>query len=103
MLRATSVDPVKMTPAMRGSPTSAAPTVSPRPGRKLQSGDGNARAMQQPNRFVRDQRRLLRWFGEHRIARGERSRNLADEDRQRKSSTAKWRRRVRSAPPQLRR
>ena len=84
MPRATSVEPVKITAATRGSATSAAPTVSPRPGQELQRRDGHARAMQEAHRLVRDQRRLLGGFREHRIAGGERRRDFADEDRQRK-------------------
>ncbi len=40
MSRATSVEPVKMTPATRGSATSAAPTVSPRPGSSCSAAGG---------------------------------------------------------------
>ena len=40
MPRATSVEPVKITPAMRGSATSGAPTVSPRPGRNCSAATG---------------------------------------------------------------
>jgi hypothetical protein len=40
MLRATSVEPVKITPAMRESATSAAPTISPRPGRNCRAATG---------------------------------------------------------------
>ncbi len=40
MSLATSVEPVKMTPAMRESATSAAPIVSPRPGRNCSAAAG---------------------------------------------------------------
>ena len=40
MRRATSVEPVKTTPAMRGSATSAAPIVSPRPGSSCNAAGG---------------------------------------------------------------
>ena len=40
MSRATSVEPVNSTPAMRGSATSAAPTVSPRPGSNCSAAGG---------------------------------------------------------------
>ena len=44
----------------------------------------HARLMQQPHASRGDQRRLLGRFREHRIARGERARDLASENRQRK-------------------
>ena len=69
---------------MRGSATSAAPTVSPRPGQQLQRGGAARRRDGTAHRGCRDQRRLLGGLREHRVAGGERRADLADEDRQRK-------------------
>ena len=57
---------------MRGSATSAAPTVSPRPGSSCSAGARHAGAMEELHGGGRDQRRLLGGLGEHRIAGGER-------------------------------
>ena len=52
-------------------------------GQELQRCARNAGLVQDPRRFVGDQRRLLRGLRDDRIARGERAGDLADEDRQR--------------------
>jgi hypothetical protein len=44
MMRATSVEPVKTTPRVRGSPTKAAPTVSPGPGTSCNTSAGTPAA-----------------------------------------------------------
>ena len=81
---ATSVEPVNITPRTRASPMSCVPTVSPRPGQKLQRRARNAGLVQQLYRMRRDQRRLLGGLCEHGVAGGERGAHLADEDRERK-------------------
>ena len=81
--RPTSVEPVKATPAMRGSATSAAPTL-PSPVHEMQRARRHAGLMQQPHGLGRDQRRLLGGLGDHRVAGGERRRDLAEENRERK-------------------
>ena len=81
---ATSVEPVKQTPAMRGSAVSGAPTDGPSPGRSWSTSCRHAGLVQQRHRARGDQRRLLGRLGDHRIAGDERGRDLAGEDRQRK-------------------
>jgi hypothetical protein len=81
---ATAVEPVNRTPAMRGSATSAAPTVFAASREQLQRGARHAGAMEQLHRRGRDQRRLLGRFGEHGVAGGKCGAHLADEDCQRK-------------------
>ena len=82
--RAVAVEPVKATPAVRRSATSAAPTVSPAPGHEDQRVCGNARLVQELHRAIRDERRLLGGLRDHRVAGGERGGDLSHEDRQRK-------------------
>ena len=81
---AVSVDPVKATPATRGSRVSAAPTRAVAR-QKLQRGRRNARlAATGRTAKRRDQRRLFGGFGQHGVARGQGRRDLAGEDCQRK-------------------
>ena len=82
--RATSVEPVNITPRTRASATSAAPTTSPRPGRNCSASARHAGLMQQGHRLGRDQRRLLGGLREHAVAGRERRGHLPGEDRQRK-------------------
>ena len=81
--RATSVEPVKQTPAMRGSAVSGAPTDGPSPGSSCSTSCGMPASLQQRDSARGDQRRLLGGLGEHGIAGDERCRDLAGEDRQR--------------------
>ena len=83
MSRAVSVEPVKATPAMRGSPVSVGPIFEPRPGTKCSTSPGNAACVQQAHHLGGDERRLLRRLRDHGIAGGERGRHLAGEDRER--------------------
>ena len=78
-----SVPPVKAMPATRGSPTNAAPTLSPSPGQKMQHIGRNARLMHQPHRARGDERRLLRGLRDHRVSGGERAGDLAGENGER--------------------
>ncbi len=82
MARAVSVEPVKATPAMRESATSAAPTVAG-PRQEMQHVAGDPGLVQQPHRGGGDQRRLLGGLGDDGVAGGERRGDLAGEDRQR--------------------
>ena len=50
---------------------------------ELQHRARHAARVQHPHRRGRDQRRLLRRLGDHRVARGQRRRDLAGEDRER--------------------
>ena len=61
---ATSVEPVKQTPAMRGSAVSGAPTDGPSPGRSWITSSRNAGLVQQRNGARGDQRRLLGRLGD---------------------------------------
>ena len=81
---ATSVEPVKQTPAMRGSAVSGAPTDGAVARQQLQHVCRHAGLVQQRHRSRGDQRRLLGRLGEHRVAGDQRGRDLAGEDRQRK-------------------
>ena len=80
--RATSVDPVNMTPATwglrgeRGADRAVA-------GQQPQRVGGNARLVHQPHGLDRDQRRLLGRLGDDRIAGRERRGDLTGEDRDR--------------------
>ena len=68
MTLAVSVEPVKATPAMRGSATAFWPTTEPRPGMKLQHVTRHTGLVQQAHRLRTDQRGLFGGLGEHRIA-----------------------------------
>ena len=80
--RAVSVEPVKATPAMRGSRGQRGADLAVA-GRELEHVVGNAGLVAQPDRQRGDQRGLLGGLGDHRVARGERGGGHADEDRQR--------------------
>ena len=69
--RPTSVEPVKTTPATRGSATRLAPT-SPSPGTRCSAACRHAGFVQQRDRPRGDQRRLLGRLGDNGIAGGER-------------------------------
>ena len=64
---AISTEPVKATPATRGSATSAAPTVAD-PGTEMQRGQRHAGLVQQRDRTRRDQGRLLGGLRDDRVA-----------------------------------
>jgi hypothetical protein len=81
--RAVSVEPVKATPATRGSLVSAAPTVAPVARQELHDRFGHAGFMQQLHRVVADEVGLLGGLGDHAVAGGERRGDLAEEDRER--------------------
>ena len=83
IFNAVSVDPVNATPFTRGSDVSAAPTVAVA-GQKLERGRRHAGLVQQVDGERGDQRRLFGRLGENGIASGERRRDLAGEDRERK-------------------
>ena len=77
-----SVPPVKATPSMRGSRISAAPTVSPRPGRRCSTSGGTPAAWEMLHRAEGDERRLLRRLRHHGIAGGKCAGDLPGEDRE---------------------
>ena len=79
---ATSVEPVNTTPATAGLPTSRATDLAVAR-QELQRRARHARLVQQRHGERGDQRRLLGRLGDHRIARRQRARDLAGEDRQR--------------------
>ncbi len=81
--RPTSVEPVKTTPAIRGSATRLAPTA-PSPGTKMQRPRRHAGLVQERDRKRGDERRLLGRLGDDRIAGDERGADLAEENRERK-------------------
>ena len=83
IVRATSVEPVKTTPAMSGCATSARadPAVARH---QMQRRRRHAGFMQQPHGFSRDQRRLLGRLRDDGVAGHQRRRDLAQKDRQRK-------------------
>ena len=83
MIRAVSVEPVKATPATRGSATAAAPTTRAVARQEMQHVGRYAGLQQQPHGVGGHQRRLLGRLGQHRIARRERGGDLAGEDRER--------------------
>ena len=83
IVRATSVEPVKTTPAISGCATSA-PPIRPSPAHQMQRRRRHAGFMQQLDGFSRNQRRLLGRLRDDRIARHQGRRDLAQEDRQRK-------------------
>ena len=83
MSRAVSVEPVKATPAMRGSPVSVGPIFEPRPGTRCSTSPGMPLACSRRTICGGDERRLLRGLRDHGIAGGERRRHLAGEDRER--------------------
>ncbi len=81
---ATSVEPVKATPATRGSRTSAPPISAPGAGHEVQHLARDAGFVQQAHGRERDERRLFRGLRDDGIAGGERAGDLAGEDRHRK-------------------
>ena len=81
--RALAVEPVKATPATRGSATRAAPTFGP-PGSKVQHVGRRPGLQRQTNGCGGDQRRLRRRLGDDRVAGRQRRGDLAEEDGQRK-------------------
>ena len=80
---ATSVEPVKTTPAMPGAAVSGAPTVGPSPGRSCSAAAGTPGRVQELDGAGGDQRRLLGGLGDHRVAGAEGGGDLAGEDRER--------------------
>ena len=79
---AVSFEPVKATPLMRGSLTSASPSRPP-PGSRCRTSRRHAGLVQQLRREEGRDRRLLGGLGEDGVAGGERGGDLAGEDRQR--------------------
>ena len=82
MSRATSVEPVKATPATAGCATSA-PPISPSPRTRCKHALRHAGLVQELHRLEGDERRLLGGLGDDRIAGRERRGDLAEEDRER--------------------
>ena len=72
MPRATSVEPVKATPATRASAVSSGADRAVA-GHEMQRARRHAGLVQQLHRFSGDQRRLLGGLGDHGIAGGERA------------------------------
>ena len=83
IIRAVSVEPVKTTPASSGCAVSVPPTDPARAGRELDDVLGNPGLVHQLDRQRADQRRLPGRLGDYGIARGQRRRDQAGEDRQR--------------------
>ena len=81
--RAVSVEPVKATPATRGSLRQRGADGGAVARQELQHGFRHAGFVQQLHRVVADQVGLLGRLGDHAVAGGERGGDLADEDRQR--------------------
>ena len=89
-----ALEPVKATPATRGSLTRAAPTA-PSPGSSCSTPGGTPASLQQLGGQEGDDGRLLGRLGEHRVAGRQRRRHLAGEDRQREVPRARCRRTAR--------
>ena len=81
--RATSVEPVKTTPATSRCATSAAPTLAVA-GDEMQRARRHAGLVQEPHGRGGDQRRLLGGLRDDGVAGHQRRRDLAEEDRERK-------------------
>ena len=81
--RATSVEPVNITPAVSGAADQRGADARRRRAASCSASAGTPASCRMRTRLGGDQRRLLGGLGEHRIAGGERRRDLAGEDRQR--------------------
>ena len=103
MTWAVSVEPVKQTPAMRGSDVIGPPTRRAIARQQLHRAPGYAGLVHQPDRPCGDQRRLLGGLGDDRVAGGQRAEDLAGERSPAGSSRAKCRRSRHAGPrPHLR-
>ena len=81
--RAVSVEPVKATPLIRGCRDRPAPMVAPSPGSNCNAARGIPASCRRSTATPGNQWRLLGRLGQHRVARRQRSADLADKNRQR--------------------
>ncbi len=83
MARAVSVEPVKATPAMRGSLTSGAPTLGPSPGTRCSTSAGTPALCSRRTASAAIIGVCSAGLATTRVAGGERGAHLAEEDRER--------------------
>ena len=83
MWRPVAVSPVKAMRRTSGWPTSASPMLAPRPGDDVQHAVGHAGLGEQARDLERGQRRGRRGLGHHRVAAGQRRRDLGPQQGQR--------------------